>query len=153
MKKTVIAMLLFVLLLCLTGCQKPIESVADNGHTASGTALEEYMTTVKAQSDAINASLEQEELTQTDMNQKSQELCDLWEAALGRLLDEAKGILSAAEMEKLTAEQSEWLESKANAVEAAGRDVSGGSMYALVVNSESAKLMQARAYELFERLK
>jgi len=114
---------------------------------------DEYMSFVKEKSDAINASLEKDPLTQTELNQKSQELRELWEAALNTLLDEAKQVLPEAEMDALTAEQSAWLEATEKAVETAGKEFEGGSMYALVVNSEAAALTEARVLELYEKLK
>ena len=42
---------------------------------------------------------------------------------------------------------------KEAAVEEAGKEVEGGSMYPLVVNSEAAKLTEERVYELYEQLK
>ena len=148
MRKTITALLLLCLMaVCLTGCQKKDDSAADKS------GLADYMATVEAQSNAFKSSLEKDELTQTEMNQKSGELRGLWDAALNRMLEEAKKVLPAAEMEKLTAEQSTWLESRTQAAEAAGKEVEGGSMYALVVNMEAANLTEARVYEIYEMLK
>ena len=47
--------------------------------------LDDYMASLKAQSDSIKASLEQDELNQAEMNQKSQELYVLWDDALNDL--------------------------------------------------------------------
>lgn len=120
---------------------------------AAWMTVEEYLTFVKEQSDAIKTSLEQEPLTQTDMNQKSEELRTLWDEALNHLLDEAKKILPKAEVAKLTAEQSTWEAEMKAAVEAAGKEVEGGSAYPLVVNSEAAKLTEERVCKLYELLK
>ena len=114
---------------------------------------EEYMTYVQEQSAAIKASLENDPLTQLDMNEKSMELAALWDAALAAVLAEAEKALPAEECSKLTADQATWLESKDQAVEAAGHEFVGGSMYALVVNSEAAALTEARVYEVYELLK
>lgn len=148
MRKTITALLLLCLLMvCMTGCQKKAEPVTDK------TELANYLADVKAQSDAIKASLENDPLTQADMNLKSQELRELWDAALNHLLDAAAKVLPEDEMNALTAEQTAWRESTDKAVEAAGKDVEGGSMYALVVNMEAASLTESRVYELYELLK
>ncbi|MBE5811622.1 MAG: DUF1311 domain-containing protein [Clostridiales bacterium] len=148
MRKTIIALLLLCLMaVCLTGCQKKADSAADKA------GLADYLASVEVQSNALKSSLEKDALTQPEMNQKSGELRDLWDAAMNRMLEEAKKVLPAAEMEKLTAEQSTWLESRTQAAEAAGKEVEGGSMYPLVVNMEAAGLTEARVYELYERLK
>jgi len=157
-RKVIFSLLALCLLaVCLAGCQKkPVEessaAVATN-EPAMGILLENYLASVKAEGDAIKASLEQDPLTQTEMNQKSQELRELWDAALARILDEAKMVLTEEEMSELTAAQDVWTEATGNAVEAAGKDYEGGSMYALVVNVEAANLTEARVYELHEMLK
>lgn len=73
----------------------------------------------------IRTSLEQEPLTQADMNLKSEELRALWDEALSSLLAEAKNVLPAEKMDALTTEQTAWLESTEKAVEAAGKEVEG----------------------------
>lgn len=153
MKKPLPAFLALILLLCcLTGCQTADAPVQDNAATASTFSAGEYLSTVKTQAAALQASLENDDLTQTDMNQKSKEPADLWEAALNTLLTEAPKSLPAADYEKLTTEQSTWEIEKKASVEAAGKEYEGGSMYALVVNSEAAKLTEARVMELAEKL-
>lgn len=148
MRKTITAWLLLCLMVvCLTGCQKKADSAVDKA------GLADYMATVEAQANALKSSLEEDELTQTEMNQKSGELRDLWDAALNRMLEEAKKALPAAKMKELTAEQSAWLETRTQAEQAAGNGFEGGSMYALIVNMEAANLTQARVYEIGEMLK
>lgn len=146
MKKTIFAMLTLVMLaICLTGCQKA--PIADAG------SLDDYWITIKEKSDTIRTSLEHEELTQSDMNQKSEELRALWEDAVDHLLEEAKKALPDAEQEQLAAEQSAWYTGMLTAVEAEGKAYEGGSLYPLVVNMEAARLMEERAYQLYELLK
>ena len=126
---------------------------SDHAVVATWMTAEEYLIFVKEQSDAIKTSLEQEPLTQTDMNQKSEELRALWDEALNLLLDEAKKTLPEAEVEKLTTEQSDWEADMAAAVETAGKEFEGGSMYPLIVNTEAAKLTEERVYKLYELLR
>lgn len=126
---------------------------SDHAVVATWMTAEEYLIFVKEQSDAIKTSLEQEPLTQTDMNQKSEELRALWDEALNLLLDEAKKILPEAEVEKLIAEQNTWKTDTEAAVEAAGKEFEGGSLYPLIVNTEAAKLTEERVYKLYELLK
>ena len=114
---------------------------------------EEYVSFIKEQADTIKVSLEQDELTQTDMNMKSEELRALWDRTLNLLLDEAKNELAETEMEQLAAEQSAWTADTETAIEAAGKEFEGGSMYALIVNSEAARLTEERVSQLFELLK
>lgn len=156
--KKMITMLLALCLfaICLAGCQKkPVEKkgAAATKEPALSTAWDNDLASVKGQADAIRASLEKEPLTQNEMNLKSTELRNLWNAALSRLLAEARQMLPEAEMEALTAEQNAWAEAMEKAAEAAGKEAEGGSMHPLVVNSEAASLIEARVYELYDRLK
>ena len=114
---------------------------------------EEYMTYVKGKSDAIKASLENDPLTQADMNMKSEELHVLWRTALAMVLDDAAKVLPEAEWNTLTEEQNAWTEATEKAVEAAGKDFEGGSMHTLIVSMEAASLTEARVYEIFEMMK
>ena len=157
MKKTLLALALLALLACcLAGCQKtaaPVTTAQTAASVEVKAALAEYMSSVKAQSAALKASLEQDDLTQTDMNLKSKELSDLWDGALNRVLEDAQKLLSEAQAAQLTAEQTAWLAEKSAAADTAGKEYEGGSMHALVVNSESAKRTEARVDNIYELLK
>ena len=148
MKKTITVLLLLCLMaVCLTGCQKKADTAANKAELAN------YLATVEAQSNALKASLEKDPLPQVDMNMKSEELRQLWDAALTTMLDKAKSALPDAEWTALTEAQNAWTAATETAVAAAGKDWEGGSMYPLVVNMEAAKLTEARVHELYERLK
>lgn len=148
MRKTITVLLLFCLIaVCLTGCQKNADSSVDKA------GLADYLTTVAAQSNAIKATLENDPLSQAELNMKSEELRALWDAALTMALGKAEKVLPEAEWNALAEAQNAWTEATAKAVEAAGKEVEGGSMYALVVNMEAASLTEARVYEICEMLK
>ena len=154
MKKMMIALLvLSVLVCCLTGCRKQQTSdEVSSTPLKTEDGLANDMLSIKEASDAIRLSLEQEDLTQTDMNQRSGELRALWDEALNQLLDEARKVLPEVELEQLAAEQSAWQADMMAIVEAAGKAYEGGSLYPLVVNSEAAKLTEERVYQLYKRL-
>ncbi len=101
----------------------------------------------------IRASLEHDVLTQADMNSKSMELYQTWDAALNTLWAELKDELPEDEFAKLLEEQRAWITEKEAAVEEAGKEVEGGSVYALVVNMKAAEITEKRVYELYEMLK
>lgn len=149
MKRTLFALLtLLVLAFCLTGCRQ--EPVSDAG-SAAPTA--DPLISVQERSNALRSSLEQEALTQTEMNQLSQELRTLWEDAMSQLLDSAEKALPQGELEQLRAEQRAWEAEKLAAVVAAGEPYEGGSLYPLIVNSEAARLTEERVCQLYELLK
>jgi len=116
-------------------------------------AIDEYLASVKAQSDAINTSFEQDPLTQTELNIKSQELYELWDGALNYLLDELENRLTEDEVSNLQNEQLAWAAERDNAVAEAGAEFEGGSFYAFIVNTEAAGITEERVLELYEMLK
>lgn len=145
MKKKLITILLMLsVLACGMG-------LADG--TVNDADLESYMASIEEQSDAIKDFLENEAMTQAEMNEKSQELYMLWDGALNYLWGELKNVLSEDEFEDLREKQRTWISEKEEAVEEAGKEFEGGTMYSMVVNSEAAKITEARAYELYELVK
>lgn len=160
MKKRLLVMALAIVF-CVAGCskeeQKILQSVSVTEEALqsddTGSSLDAYMASVKEQSDHIKEFLEHDAMTQADMNVKSQELYELWDDALNYLWDELKGSLPEEEFAVLRENQRTWIADKEKAMEEAGKEVEGGSMYALVVNMEAANLTEARVYEFYEMLK
>lgn len=161
MKKKVITTLLMlgVLTLSMAGCQKEkTEEEANTQNTMtqdqdSSVNYESYMATIEEQSDDIKYALENEVVTQMEMNEKSQELFELWDGALNYLWGELKNVLPEKEFEELRDEQRTWIAQKEEAVETAGKEFEGGSLYTMVVNTEAATITEKRVYELYELLK
>ena len=112
--------------------------------------LDDYMTSIKEQADNIKSSLSEEELIQSEMNIKSQELYELWDEALNNLWGKLEKKLSEEDFSKLQDEQRTWIAEKEKSVEEAGKDVEGGSLYSMVVNMEAARITEERVYELYE---
>ena len=116
-------------------------------------SYDDYMASIAEQSDILKTALEQEALTQQDMNLKSEKLYKLWDDALNYLWGKLKETLPEEEFTKVLDEQRTWIAEKEKNVEEAGKEVEGGSMYSLVVNMEAAKITEERVYELYELLK
>lgn len=116
-------------------------------------SLKDYMASIEEQSANIKASLENDVLTQYDMNAKSAELYKLWDDALNYLWKIIKDRLPEDEFAKLLDEQRAWIKEKEQRAQEAGKEVEGGSMYPLIVNSEAAKITEERVYEFYEMLK
>ena len=163
MRKSILIALLAVVFLT-SGCankdaqvqQKP--STTEDGAVKDDASydisrLEDYMTSVEEQSSAIKSFLEYDAMTQDEMNEKSKELYDLWDEALNYLWGELKSNLSEEEFVKLQDEQRIWITEKEDALKEAGKEFEGGSIYALVVNSEGARITEERVYELYTLLK
>ena len=115
--------------------------------------LDAYLASIVEQSDSLKASLRDEAMTQAAMNATAQELYDLWDGALNELWGKLQDTLPEDAFDRLLDEQLQWIEDKESAVEAAGKDYEGGSLYPLIVNSEAAAITEARVYELFDLLK
>ena len=115
--------------------------------------LTAYMASVQEQSDALKTSMAEDPLSQYDLNVKSKELFDLWDGALNYLWAKLEERLPEEEFETLREQQRTWIADKEAAVEAAGADYQGGSLYALIVNTEAADLTEKRVLELYELLK
>ena len=167
--KKLVALLLLVAMVALLACgcsandtqeEPPAADVETSleGETSAedaeaGAAYGDYMASIEEESLAMKDFLENEAMTQLDMNEKSQELYNLWDGALNYLWGELQVQLSEEEYDALLSEQLAWIEAKEKAVEEAGAEVEGGSMYPLVVNSEGARITEERVYELYELLK
>lgn len=115
--------------------------------------IDDMMDATKEWSSTIRASLEHEDLNQAEMNEKAQELYEIWDSALNTLWSELKEELSEDEFAKLLAEQRAWIAKKEGAVEEAGKEYEGGSIYGLIVSMEAADITEERVYELYEMLK
>lgn len=166
MKKRIVMLTVAVAILAVGCGSKDVNEshgtqVIENSNTIKDTEnephtevdkLDDYMTAIKEQSDAIKSFLENDAQTQMEMNSKSQELYELWDNALNYLLDELKNGLSEEEFSKLLSEQSIWIAEKEKSVEEVGKEVEGGSIYPLVVNMENAEITEERVYELYELL-
>ena len=112
--------------------------------------IEGMLESVKNRSQEITTSLEQEDLTQTEMNEKSSELYELWDGALNTLWTELKAKLSEEEFQQLLSEQRAWIAEKEAAVEEAGKEVEGGSLYPMVINLTGATYTKERVSELYD---
>lgn len=160
MKKGIL-LLTLVMAIFMVGCgdndvkesNEPQTTESEKDSNTESVAWDDYIKSVKEKSDRIKVSLENDELTQTEMNIKSQELYELWDGALNDMWSELKLSLSEEEFSKISDEQSTWSAEKEKSVEEAGKEVEGGSLYSLVVNMEAAKITEERVYELYELLK
>lgn len=115
--------------------------------------LTEYMESVKLYAGELRDSLQEDNLSQGDMNVMAQELYEMWDSALNRLWGELKEKLPEDEFQVLLEEQRAWIQKKETEVEEAGKDVEGGSLYPLITYTTAADLTEERVYELYEMLK
>lgn len=113
---------------------------------------DDYLADIEEQSNQLKAAIQDEMLSQAELNSKAQELYALWDGALNDLWGKLQDRLPEDQFDQLLDEQIQWIEDKETAVAEAGAPFEGGSIYPLIVNSEAAQITEDRVYELFDLL-
>jgi len=101
----------------------------------------------------IDKLLEDPYLTQTDMNIHSYELFLVWDNALNTIWNILKANLDPETMAQLTDEEIAWIIEKEAAMEEAGKECEGGSIYPCIVNGVATEYTRERVYVLAEYAK
>lgn len=101
---------------------------------------------------ALEDSLEQDVLTQQELNETAQQLYHVWDDELNNIWNILKRNLPDEEMDELTKEQLKWITMKEESMKNAGKEVEGGSMYGMVVSLKGAELTKDRVYLLLEKI-
>ncbi|MCI9436793.1 MAG: DUF1311 domain-containing protein [Lachnospiraceae bacterium] len=100
---------------------------------------------------AVSADLDaklQEAETQGDMNMISAQMYETWDETLNIIWKLLESDLNEAAMEKLRAEEREWIAQKEELITAAGMEYEGGSMQPMAESLKAAELTEERVYEL-----
>ena len=113
---------------------------------------DDYLADIEEQSNQLKAAMQDEMLSQAELNSKAQELYVLWDGALNDLWGKLQDRLPEDQFDQLLDEQIQWIEDKETAVAEAGAPFEGGSIYPLIVNNEAAQITEDRVYELFDLL-
>ena len=113
--------------------------------------VEEELKQVEEQEAILEENL-QNVTSQMEMNQIAAEQYQLWDDELNAIWKTLKEVLDPEKMEKLTAEQREWITYKENEIKAAGAEFEGGTMRSAIESSEGMDLTKKRVYELVEYL-
>lgn len=128
------------------------ETTAETAPPYDISKVDAYLATVKEEADRLEYYLENEAMNQLDMNETSWKIYELWDGALNYLWGELKATMPEAEFESLLTEQRAWLSEKGAAVNEAAKEVAGGSMSSLIINSVGAEWTEARVYYLYALL-
>ena len=125
-----------------------------SGYDFIDTAVEYVENAAKADQEIVRSLQEDPSLTQADMNVKSKERYDNWDAALNLVWYQLKmkGVLKDEDMEQLLTEQRAWIKEKEEAAQKAGEGSEGGSIWACLVNDKAAELTKERTYVLLNIL-
>ncbi len=116
----------------------------------SDTSTEKELASVEEQAAALQNRIQNEELTQGELNTLTAELYQLWDTELNQIWGRLKDTLDEEAMKKLTEEERNWIIEKEQQVKEAGTEYEGGSMQSMVENQKAAELTKARIYELVE---
>lgn len=108
---------------------------------------------LKDASDSMKKEMQETEMTQTEMNKKSEEIAKMWDELLNEMWGTLKNTLPEDEMEQLTIEEREWIASKEDELEKISKEYEGGSILPMTYNLKLAELTEARVYELLEYFK
>ena len=100
--------------------------------------------------ESLESSIMNDNLSQAEMNEKSQLMYEFWDGQLNKTWRILKENLDADTLKALTQEQLDWIAMKEANMKEAGAEVEGGSMYGMVVNQRGAELTKERVYELME---
>lgn len=129
------------------------DTTSESGSTAS---VDEYYAKYEeclAEAEEIEYSLQNDDMSQTDMNFKAQDLYELWDEHLNYLWGILKSTLPEDEMAKLTTEEKQWISDKEAAMDEAAEEYNGGSIAGMIYNKKGAELTKQRVEELQKYLK
>ncbi len=114
--------------------------------------LREQITLTEEQAAILEASIQNDPLSQSELTEKTKEIYDLWDSALNEIWSVLKDTLDKEAMAALTVEEREWIARKEQAVADAGAEFAGGSMQPMIMNDKAAQMTKDRVYELLELL-
>lgn len=129
---------------------------AQNGFSSCEAAeeltIDERLAKAEEDEKALNERLQKDDITQTEMNDISYEVYQLWDQELNDIWGRLEETLDEASMETLRAEEREWITMKEAEMKKAGAEFEGGSMQPLMESSTGAEMTKARVYELAKML-
>lgn len=113
----------------------------------------ESLDETKMQAKIYEDILENDPLSQVEMNQTANQLFNIWDNELNFIWSYIKSYLPAEEYEKVLAEQREWIKEKDKEAEEDSKEFEGGSMQPMIYSSSLEVLTRDRCYELVNYLK
>lgn len=122
------------------------------GKDASLQTLETTIAAAAEEAASLEEVLQNEPLNQMEMNETAGAIYTIWDDTLNTTWELLQETLDDETMNQLETEQLDWIAEKEAAVQLAGKEVEGGSIYPMVVNLKAAELTQERVYELAEYL-
>lgn len=116
----------------------------------NGSVIEQELKEIEKQSADIDKKLEDDSLTQQEMNRLSGEQYKLWDDELNVIWRKLNDILPSDEMDRIRKEERQWVKRKEKEVKKAGDENGGGSLAPLLENTKAMEMTKERVYELAE---
>ncbi len=137
----------------VSGAGSDLSAIAGSEtESAIKTQAAEEVAAALEQAEEIANKLDTEPLSQSELNQYSYEMYQIWDDILNTLWGYLKESLSEEEMAALTEDEIAWITDKENQVAAAGAEFEGGSMQPYLENTTAAAQTKERVYVLLEML-
>ena len=115
--------------------------------------IQGMLETAEEEAFALHKKLSEDpSLKQSDMNELSHEIYQIWDDLLNELWAVLNNTLDEKTMHNLLEEQRAWITMKETEVKQASEAYTGGSMAPLVSNQKAAELTKERVYELADYL-
>lgn len=119
--------------------------------SSSSETIPEHLKNTETKAAEIEQKL-QEATSQSDMNQLSASLYQVWDDELNLIWSELKATLDNASMNALTEEQLDWIEEKESAMVSASSQYSGGSLTSMEYYLTGSTFTEERVYEIAKYL-
>lgn len=101
----------------------------------------------------LEHKLDDENITENEMNLISYDLYKLWDDELNSMWKRMKEVVDPEEMKTVLKEQRKWIKEKEQKVKDAEEEVGGGSLLPFVKNQRAAEFTRIRVYELAKYLR
>lgn len=112
--------------------------------------LKETVAAAEESAAALENSIQNESLSQAQLNEKTGQLYELWDGVLNHIWSVLEQTKDEETMMAITEEELAWINQKEEAAAQAGAEFEGGSLQPMVMNQTAAEMTKARVYELLE---
>lgn len=129
------------------------EPTTDTSQMTPYELAQQAVTEAEQKAQIIEKELETEDLPQTTMNLKANEIYIIWDDKLNYIWQLMKENLPEDQMKEILQVQRKWISDKERKAKEAGAECEGGSLQPFLESITAAELTEKRVYELLEYLK
>lgn len=128
-------------------------SNVSEGTSSLSSDIQNELSKLEEQDNAINDKLKNESLAQDEMNRLTAQRYKLWDDELNSIWAHLKDTLDDSTMSTLKEEERSWIKDRDSQIEVAGKEAEGGTMQPMLENDTGADITRERVYELAEYYK